>query len=533
MTPTTKRGFHLPWSGDGRRPAESADAPAPRPNTSEPARGAGAPARPGPRARDDDDLGRGPFGLAPDNMPTEDDHASATARPTDQLVDNQSIRKPMPDRGAPKEASTAVSNPQMVWPDVDRAGSATHRASDGALPPVRPPVVVDGVGGSGTALPRASRRDNPLVVGLVRAMRDAARATREETTARMRADATARIDEIRSGSAAEAIALRKRADDDAVGIREWSKAEIARIRDEAEKRIAGRRAQLARATDAHAADVERLIEQVQGVATTFEAEMDQFFEILLAEQDPARLATLAEQVPDAPVFDALPALKRAQAPTRSNGTGKTRGPAGRSPATKTAATEPGDASTAISAEADAETVDDYALQARLEPDDAAAAEAEAIAGLDHEQTADGDWTAGSLTTVLATAPKIDSLEDLSPEELVGLLGIDTGSADDAAESDAAAGPEAATGPAGDEQTRVVVSGLTSVAGISAFKGSLGRVPGVASVSVSTGADDDFVFAVAHAPSTDLRRSVPEFPGFSAQMTVDDGELITFVVSEPR
>ncbi|HEV2005907.1 MAG TPA: hypothetical protein VGQ85_04760 [Candidatus Limnocylindrales bacterium] len=390
-----------------------------------------------------------------------------------------------------------MSNPQMSWPDVDRAGSATHQASDASLPPA--------------PSPRASRRDNPLVIGLVKAMRGAARAAREETTTRMRAEATARIDEIRSGSVAEAAALRKRADDDAIGIREWSKAEIARIRDEAEKRIAQRRTELGRETDAHASGIERLVEQVQEVATTFEADMEQFFEVLLAEQDPARLATLAEQVPDAPVFDALPPLKRVQAANRNHGTARAKAPVGRSSATKVAA-EATDGANA--------THDDVA-EARLEPDAAAAAEAEAIAGMDGEPAEGDEWTSGSLATVLATAPRIDSAEDLSAEEIVGLLGIDTGSADDAA--------EARSG----EQTRVVVTGLTSVAGISAFKGSLGRVPGVNAVSVSTGADDDFVFAVAHATTTDLRRAVPAFAGFDAQMTLDDGEAISFTVKEPR
>jgi hypothetical protein len=466
MTPTTKRGFHLPWSGDDRASTEPADAPAPT-------------ARAAVSAPVVDELGEGPFSV--------------------------------PARGAPKEATTAVSNPQMSWPDVDRAGSVTHQAADASLPPVRPAVVVDEGNGAGEPSLRASRRDNPLVVGLVKAMREAARATREETTARMRAEATARIEDIRSGSVAEATALRKRADDDAIGIREWSKAEIARIRDEAEKRIAERRAELARETDAHASALEHLVEQVQEVATTFEAEMEQFFEVLLAEQDPARLATLAEQVPDAPVFDALPPLKRGQAPNRNNGTARAKAPADRSPATK---------ATADAADA-ADATDGDVTEARLEPDAAAAAEAEAIADLDHDQADGEEWTEGSLATVLATAPKIDSPDDLSAEEMVGLLGIETGSADDAADTNAT------------EQTRVVVSGLASVAGISAFKGALGRVPGVSSVSVSTGTDEEFVFAVAHASTTDLRRAVPAFAGFGAQMSLDDGEAISFTVKEPR
>ncbi len=450
MTSTTKRGFHLPWSGDDRAPIE------------------------------------------------------ATA-----ASDQRDDREPTAERGTAKEAATAVSNPQMSWPDVDRAGSSTHRDSDAGLPPVRPAVVVDGAEGAVPASPRASRRDNPLVVGLVRAMRDAARATREETTVRMRAEATARIEEIRSGSAREAIELRKRADDDATGIREWSKAEIARIRDEAEKRIAERRAQLTRETEGHAIEIERLVEQVQEVATTFEAEMEQFFEVLLAEEDPARLAALAEQVPDAPIFSDLPSLKRLPTAriTGANGTAKSRAPTGRSSGPKAAASE-----------ADV-------TEARLGPDAAAAAEAEAIADLDHDSAQGDGGGSANLATVLKTAPKIDSPEALSPEEIEGLLGIDTGSADDTADGDAATDA--------DWQTRVIVGGLKSVAGISAFKGSLGQVPGVTTVSVSTGSDDDFVFAVGHASTTDLRRAVPAFAGFDAHMTLDDGDVISFTVAEPN
>jgi hypothetical protein len=96
----------------------------------------------------------------------------------------------------------------------------------------------------------------------------------------------------------------------------------------------------------------------------------------------------------------------------------------------------------------------------------------------------------------------------------------------------AAEPTSLESASPDDLTRVVVSGLTSVAGISAFKGSLGRVPGVVSVSVSSGVDDDFVFAVVHGHATDLRRAIADFPGFSAQMTLDEGTEVSFTVAEP-
>ena len=104
MTPTTKRGFHLPWSGDDRAQTEPAEAPAQT-------------GRAVVAAPEADELGQAPFSV--------------------------------PAREAPKEATTAVSNPQMSWPDVDRAGSATHQSVDASLPPVRPSVVVDGANGAG------------------------------------------------------------------------------------------------------------------------------------------------------------------------------------------------------------------------------------------------------------------------------------------------------------------------------------------------------------------------------------------------
>src|SRR6185369_349348 len=147
---------------------------------------------------------------------------------------------------------------------------------------------------------RMPRRDNPLVAGLVKAMREAAVASREETTARLAAEAAARIEAIRGRATTEATGLRKRADDDVSAIREWSKAEMARVRQETEDRIEARKAELATETARHAASVDRLVEQVQSTVSSFEAEMDRFFGELLAEADPARLATLAEQAPDPP-----------------------------------------------------------------------------------------------------------------------------------------------------------------------------------------------------------------------------------------
>ncbi|HMA47685.1 MAG TPA: hypothetical protein VKP11_10875, partial [Frankiaceae bacterium] len=322
------------------------------------------------------------------------------------------------------------------WPATDRRG------------PDRPFVRVD-------PDPRMPRRDNPLVAGLVKAMREAAIASRQETTARLQAEATARVETIRARATTETAVLRKRADDDVVAIREWSKAEIARVRQETEDRIEARKVELAGETDRHAASVDRLVDEVQSTVAAFEADMEHFFTRLLAENDPARLATLAEQAPDPPDLSGDGPLPLDMA---DDGT--------------------------------------FRAEAALEADAAAEAEAEATEGL-ADMSVD-QWPAA----VLSAATR---------------------------RSDAPAVEGDANGP---DSTRLLVSGLTSVAGISAFKGALGQLAGVRSVSVSSGERGVFVFAVSHDPGVDLDSGVASLAGFSARITdaTDDG--FTVVAHEP-
>lgn len=148
-----------------------------------------------------------------------------------------------------------------------------------------------------------ARRDNPLVAGLVRAMRDAAQAAKDESLARFAEVAKARVEGITTDSADAAADIRRQSEADIAGIREWSKAEMARIREETEERIADRKRRLELEIDEHAARVEHRIVLVQDAVATFEAEMERFFTALLAEDDPARLAGFAEQLPEPPTLE--------------------------------------------------------------------------------------------------------------------------------------------------------------------------------------------------------------------------------------
>jgi hypothetical protein len=423
MSSNQKRGFRLPWAGERPEPGDSADARDPATLDD-------------PTGEAREDLGDGPFGLAAAAQDPTTDAAPAApdvpdATPEAAMMDADANQTDFP--AAPTEDASEASS---GWPSSDRR--RPDRPFTDPLP-VRPEADM-----------RVPRRDNPLVAGLVKAMREAAIASRDETTARLAAEASARVEAIRGRATTEAAGLRKRADDDVSAIREWSKAEMARVRQETEERIEARKGELAAETERHAASVDRLVGQVQATVDAFEADMERFFTELLAETDPARLATLAEQAPDPPD---------------------------------------------LSGDGPAATDFMDAPAAGLEADDAAEAEAEASEGLD--TAAAEAWPA----TVLAAARRMDPV----------------------------ASPADANGP---DSTRLLVSGLTSVAGISAFKGALGQLAGVRSVSVSTGEQGVFVFAVSHDPGVDLDSGVGSLTGFTARITdaTDDG--FTVLVQEP-
>jgi hypothetical protein len=622
MTTTEKRGFRLPWGAGNGKPETDADtgatptsstarailapaedlAPALAPESATSGR-AGSTLRRGPV----DDLGVGPFGLATDADPDGDDVTAASA---DAIVELEDASPPKvaavaADAVGDGDASGTDTAAPMSWPEMDRRGSATHLASD-APPPARPPVVVAGA--------QAARKSNPLVAGLVKAMRDAARAARDETTARMRADAAARVDEIRSESAAAAVALRKQADDDVAAIREWSRTEAARIKTETETKITARKNDLASQAEAHAAQTEQFMGEVKAAITAFEAEMERFFDILLAEDDPARLATLAERLPEPPSFarpqgtSAGPrprAAKAGAAPRRKSAAGPTRPSARLAP----------DAAAAAEAEAIAGLDDEPSFAAALDrldapaPVDAPAEPAsepteqpEATAersptwtepqaaeheigdhdtnghvavGLDAPEAPDAlvDWSSAVaavnaerpelngtgaegaaaeasapetvsadtdplldeldlpaptsvLAAMMADAPRIDSPDDLTPEERIALLGFDEVPVENEPEATAADAEPV------ENVTRVVASGLTSVGSISAFKSALAALDGVVAVSVTSGHDGAFVFSVVHATATDLRAAVAGFSAFGAELTADEGAVLSYSVTEP-
>ena len=156
--------------------------------------------------------------------------------------------------------------------------------------------------------PKATRKPNKFLADLTKAMQAAAEEARAHSLQQLQADAKTHIETIHGRSATEAASLRRQADDDVAAVREWSKTEIARIREETEQKITDRKSRLETEIEEHAAVIEREIDAVQRTVTAFEDEMAAFFERLLAEADPTRFATMAENLPEPPSFDEISAM---------------------------------------------------------------------------------------------------------------------------------------------------------------------------------------------------------------------------------
>lgn len=405
------------------------------------------------------------------------------------------------------DAADAATLPQETdTPAMIDAASATTtpEAAEGDAHGVDPePTPALSAPASPSPAAPVMRRPNKFMADLTKAMQVAAESARTDALERVTVEAKLKIESIHAESAGEATELRKRADDDVAAVREWSKAEIARIREETDERITHRKQRLEHEIEAHAAAVEVRIERVQGRIATFEAEMEAFFERLLAEQDPTHFAAMAESLPEPPPFDTddevtpLPTVAQDRSAASTTDT---------EPQAEALAEEQAAPDRPQSQPADDEGADRFGTRsdgpsasrnARLAafglPADFAAAEAEAAAFTSDDEGGD------------------ETMPDIADEAIAARL-AGLGVANDTAASDTVT-------------TRLVVTGLISVASIAGFKRHLTRAGGVQTVTVSSGPDGEFVFNVGHDASVALRDLVPTLPGFAARVTSeDDGEL---------
>jgi hypothetical protein len=459
---------------------------------------------------------------------TAGDAPIGEALTTDQEIETPDMIDAAP---AASDQMATVDDPSAVSGTTAEGHEPIDSASVAATPPDAP------VSGA------KSTKPNKFMADLTKAMQGAAETAKADTLARFTADAKGHIETIHSSTAVEAGELRKQADDDVASIREWSKAEIARIREETDERITHRKARLEREIDAHAAEIEGRIQRVQRRVDAFEAEMAAFFERLLAEEDATRFAAMAQSLPEPPPFDTETAEDRQAAEASVAETEEL-------PAERAVVIDPWPETPA---EGVTKTVDEAATTDEPEATAEAVADADALSTTDVQPTTDDAVETESVAS--DDAPVADESESTDPR--LEALGVSPDFA--AAEAEAAAftpedGPAEeitviaddalaarlaglvpdADAPSNESNTtRLVVTGLVSVASIAGFKRQLSRVAGVLSVGVSSGPDGEFLFAVTHDPGIVLRDAVTTLPGFGARVTAEaDGEL-TVTAKDPE
>lgn len=88
-----------------------------------------------------------------------------------------------------------------------------------------------------------------------------------------------------------------------------------------------------------------------------------------------------------------------------------------------------------------------------------------------------------------------------------------------------------TTPTNLPSTRVVVSGLVSVANIANFKRSLNRTSGISKIAVASGPDGDFIFTVGHTLGSALSASIKALPGFDIQISGESDDAINVAAQD--
>jgi hypothetical protein len=378
------------------------------------------------------------------------------------------------EHGDPAQPVAVTTSELSVVDDVTPANESTTPIETTLA---EEPVTTEMIDATATA---GARRPTKFMAEMSRAMQGAAETARDETLARLQADLKTVVEEIHAASTVETAELRRRADDDVAAVREWSKAEIARIREETEARIALRKTALDSEMEAHTGTIGARVEQVGATVAEYESVMANFFERLRAEEDPSRIATMAETMPDPPDLAYVAASIAGPVVIPFH------------PAQPVIVDAP---------EAERQDAPESTDAGASQEADFAAAEVEA-----------GTFT-GDLEEERETRSSRAEHDDADNARLAA-------TADDI------------SAPSERMTTRVVVVGLVSVASIATFKRSLGRVPGVSAIGVASGPDGEFVFTVSHGSALDLGAAIGGLPGFEAQVTPESSGALQVTAHDP-
>ena len=227
------------------------------------------------------------------------DPAAEVAADTEAVTDAESEAPVPADPAWPKSdfnAALGLTRTQEQRP-LEATQTPTEHTEESS-----PMVDMDtAVAPAPTVAPKKSSR---MMVDLSAAIRATADTAQAQTLEQVHSDSAQVVDAIRSSSTDGVTTLKQQSEDDIAAIRDWSKAEIARIKDETDARITTRKATLEDELAGHAAAVDRRVDEVHAEVIRFEAAMTAYREGLDREDDPARLATMAEELPELPSFAA-------------------------------------------------------------------------------------------------------------------------------------------------------------------------------------------------------------------------------------
>jgi hypothetical protein len=515
--------------------------------------------------------------------------AQTDARPGFRLPWN-SERSTSEQTEIDENGQTGIADGETGWPTSNQAvatdapdapvaevDTTTETGTEAEAPAEVAAEITPAVSAETSPVTTGRRKPTKFMEDLSKAMQAAAEEARTQTLAQFEADAKGHIETIQGRLTTETADLRRKADDDVAAHREWSKLEIARVREETEGKISARKTQLESEIALHATQIEREVQVVQGRVSEFEAEMASFFERLLAEDDPTRIASMAERLPEPPPFDTVTEMAAAlteAAPDEvseevadvvADATVVEETVADESVSVESteseSAEEPtvGEAETVTAEDDTTATADGHdsvvpegfemdreaafaAVQAAAEA--AASAEvatdaanrAEAVAeitmgmggshhdGATGEESPEPDFGAAEVEAAAAADGDSDEITEIGDDDLAarlaGLVPVPGKSSSKAQATESAS-------------TQVVVVGLVSVASIASFKRHLGRVSGVQSVGVSSGPDGEFVFAVHHSADVVLRDAIPSLPSFQARVTNAADGVLNVTAHDPE
>jgi hypothetical protein len=348
-----------------------------------------------------------------------------------------------------------------------------------------------------------TRKPTAFLAELTRAMRQAADEARRAALAQFKTDVDRHGDEARTSCSHAADEARARADTDVAELGEWEQREIERIRQEASDGVTARQVRLEEELARQQSHLDDELVRVQAQVAGFEAEMDAFFQGLLAEEDPARFAAMAERLPEPPAFAAwTPAAESSVTAPAAVDVAS----AGFDASALTGASASGSVPTADEATTAAIAIDETTA------DEFAAAEAEAA------QWATGDASADEAVQVEATAE--EQVEAAETEESL-------------AETEAPVATDEPAQPPTETRTQVAVIGLVSVASIATFKRMLARTPGVRGVQVASGPDGEFLFTATHESTVDMPAAVSAIQGFEIQVVESGPGIVSAQAVDPE